>query len=217
MKTERLTEAWRLYEVGKEFKRRMGLYETVRQNERFYRGDQWHGTSADLPRPVFNLTRRITDYLVSSVFPGDISIRYTDDRLPFVDNSTVRTQIGEGIEILNKNAAYRWKRGNMKALSHEALLNAAVSGDAVFYCWWNAEHFGGQPFLGDIQTDLVNNTDLFVADVNSGDLQSQEYVMLAGRAGVASLRREARENGCTRDEVASIQPDDLQQTRTYDS
>jgi len=211
------TAAWQDYEAGKDYKRRLGLYETVRRNERFYRGDQWHGTNADLPRPVFNLTRRITDYLVCSVFPGDVLIRYTDDRLPFVDNSVVRAQIGDGIEILNKNAAYRWKRGNMKALSHEALLNAAISGDAVFYCWWNAEHFGGQPFLGDIQTDLVNNTDLFVADVNSTDLQSQEYVMLAGRASIASLRKEAKENGCSKEEINGILPDDKLDARTFDS
>ena len=36
-----LNKAWLQYEKGKEYKRRIGLYETVRRNERFYRGDQW--------------------------------------------------------------------------------------------------------------------------------------------------------------------------------
>ena len=69
MKTERLTEAWRLYEVGKEYKRRMGLYETVRRNEKFYRGEQWKAADDGLPRPVFNVVRRVADYLISSIAP----------------------------------------------------------------------------------------------------------------------------------------------------
>ena len=36
---EHTTKAWQQYEAGKEYKRRIGLYETVRKNERFYRGD----------------------------------------------------------------------------------------------------------------------------------------------------------------------------------
>ena len=68
MKTSAETAAWRQYEAGRNFKQRIGLYETVRVNERFYRGDQWQGVgNADLPRPVFNIVRRIADYLICNV------------------------------------------------------------------------------------------------------------------------------------------------------
>ena len=64
-----MTKAWEQYEAGKAYKRRIGLYERVRQNERFYRGDQWFGSSAaaELPKPVFNVIRRVVDYLICSV------------------------------------------------------------------------------------------------------------------------------------------------------
>ncbi|MBQ7347181.1 MAG: hypothetical protein IJW55_04430 [Clostridia bacterium] len=213
---EQTTKAWQLYEAGKDYKRRIGLYETVRRNERFYRGDQWHGSESDLPRPVFNLVRRITDYLVSSVLPGDISIRYTDDKLPYLESEAVRAQVIKGLEILDRNAAYRWKRGNLRALAHRALLNAATAGDGVFYCWWDAKANDGQPFLGEVRTDLIDNTDLFVADVNSTDLQGQEYILLAGRATVSSLRREAVENGMSEREAAAIVGDSETETRAGD-
>lgn len=45
MKASGETAAWRQYEAGRDYKRRIGLYETVRTNERFYRGDQWKGIS----------------------------------------------------------------------------------------------------------------------------------------------------------------------------
>ncbi len=198
------TTAWQEYEAGKEYKRRIGLYETVRRNERFYRGDQWHGSQTDLPRPVFNLVRRITDYLVCAVLPKDLSISYTDDKLPFIDNSALRESINNGLRILNQNAAYRWDRSGMKALSHKALLNAALSGDGVFYCWWDNTQKNGQPFVGDIRTDLIDNTDFFVADVNKTDVQSQDYLILAGRASVESLRAEAIANGMSEREAQSI-------------
>ena len=98
---ENTTVAWRQYEAGKEYKRRIGLYENTRRNERYYRGDQWYGSSApDLPRPVFNVVRRIVDYLVCAVVSGNISICYTDDDLPFTESSAERELLSREIELL---------------------------------------------------------------------------------------------------------------------
>ncbi|MBQ7384075.1 MAG: hypothetical protein IJV72_04715, partial [Clostridia bacterium] len=72
------SKAWSQYEAGKAYKRSIGLYEKVRVNERFYRGDQWYGSGAeDLPKPVFNIVKRVVDYLVCSVAASDISLSYT--------------------------------------------------------------------------------------------------------------------------------------------
>ena len=201
------TRAWQAYEAGKEYKRRIGLYETVRRNERFYRGDQWYDSHSELPRPVFNLVRRITDHLVCSVIPGDISIHYTDDKLPFLQSSELKERVTRGLEILDRNAAYRWKRDEMQAMMHQALLNAAVSGDGIFYCWWDDSKRDGQLYHGDVHTELIGNANLFVADVNRSDLQSQEYILLSGRASVDALRREAIAAGVDQKQIATILPD----------
>lgn len=198
------SRTWQQYEAGKEYKRKIGFYETVRKNERFYRGNQWYGDSSDLPHPVFNLVRRIVDYLVGAVLPGDISIRYTDERFPFLDHAALRQSVQEGISLLEKNAAYRWKQGHMTELVNRALLNAALTGDGVFFCWWDDKKDCGQPFLGDIRTDLIDSSDLFVADVNSTDLQTQEYIILSGRSPVSSLRLEAANAGLSTDEIEKI-------------
>ena len=120
-----IEKTWKQYEAGKEHKRRIGLYETVRRNERFYRGDQWSGSNADLPHPVFNLTRRITDYLVCAVAPERLTVTYTDDKLPFIDNASLRATVQNGLTLLSKNASYRWKQNQMNALSYQALMDAA--------------------------------------------------------------------------------------------
>lgn len=207
MKQDSITAAWQLYEAGKEYKRRIGLYETVRRNEKFYRGDQWSGADDGLPHPVFNIVRRIVDFLIGAVAPKELTVHYTDDRLPFLDNSALRDSVNAGLELLNKNASYRFTHGRIDELSGRALLDAALTGDGIFYCWWDNSCRCGQPFCGDIRTDLVRNTGYFPADPTLDDVQSQDWIILAGRATVASLRREAEEGGMSHEEAMKILPD----------
>jgi hypothetical protein len=121
----------------------------------------------------------------------------------------MRNVLTRGISILNRNAAWRWKHGKMASLSYKALLDAAITGDGVFYCWWDPDQRNGQAFDGDIRTDVIDSTNLFVADVNSSDIQSQKYVMLSGRASVESLRREALAAGAHEADVAKIVADSI--------
>ena len=102
----------------------------------------------------------------------------------------------------------------MEALSYKALLDAAVSGDGIFYCWWDPDRRNGHDFDGDICTDVIDSTNLFVADVNSSNIQTQKYVILAGRASVESLRREALAAGASEIDVAKIVTDE-ENTGTY--
>lgn len=207
MKQDPTTAAWRSYEAGKAYKRRIGLYETVRRNERFYRGEQWSSADDGLPRPVFNVIRRILDHLIGSVAPRELSVRYTDDRLPFLDNAALRERVREGLEALDRNAAYRFTHDRIDELCGRALLDAALTGDGIFYCWWDGDCLCGQPFCGDIRTDLVRSTCFFPADPTLDDVQSQEWIILSGRASVTALRREAEENGVSRTELLRILPD----------
>ena len=203
-----ITPAWSLYESGLEYNRKINLYETNRQNERFYRGEQWDGYDRDLPRPVFNVTRRIVDYLVGAISPQNISIRYTDEKLPYLNSSALQKTVAEGLSLLEQNAAYRWKTGRMDEIANRALLNAAISGDGVFFCWWDGAKESGQPFSGEIRTDVVDGANLFLCDVNNPDIQAQEYIILSGRAPVNDLRREALEAGADEETLAKILPDD---------
>lgn len=210
---DNITKAWERFEAGREYKRRIGLYHTVRENERFYRGDQWHGVDpCGLPTPVFNVIKRITDYMVSSVARQPLSIVYSDDSMPVTEMCESKKQLKNGLELLNGNAAYRFDKSKMDVLIRQALLDAAISGDGVFYCYWEPGLKTGQAHTGDIKTVLCDNTDLFVADVNSRDIQEQDYVMLAGRDTVEHLFSEAVKNGVKREEAAKIRPDEVSES-----
>lgn len=203
-----ISKAWRQYEAGLEYKRRIGLYDTVRRNERYYRGEQWEGEGDGLPRPVFNIIRRIVDYMVCSVASGDTSICFSDENLPALTDPETAAALRSAIGALSANASYRWEQSHMDSLTYQLLSDAALSGDGVVYCWWDTSRTTGQDYTGDISTRLVDNVDLFVADVNRADLQSQDYIILSGRDSVLRLRAEARRAGQSEEQLARIVADD---------
>lgn len=202
------TNTWRQYEAGCDYKRRIGLYETVNTNERYLRGDQWSDGGGDLPKPVFNVLRRITDYIISTVFSRKASIVYTCDDMPFTGDAAFSEKLRGAVEMLGKNVSYRWENCKMDKLMKKALYDAAISGDGVIYSYFDPSVRTAQPYKGDIVSDVVDNVDLFVADVNKADIQSQEYIILSGRQSVSSLRAEAVAAGMTRkDAERLIYPD----------
>ena len=201
------TKAWSQYEAGKAYKTRIGLYETTRRNECFYRGEQWQSSEAQgLPKPVFNIIRRVIDYLVCSVASADLSIRFSDDNLPFSapqDEQSIRSLL----ETLTKNAAYRWEKCDMDAKLIELLTDAAISGDGALYCYWDETAAGAGEYTGDIVTMVADGSCIYPADVNSRDIQSQEYIIISGRSSVYSLRREAESFGVPAEDIAKISAD----------
>ena len=200
--------AWEQYEAGKDYKRRIGLYETIRQNERFYRGQQWQlGEGTELPRPVFNIVRRIIDYLVCSVASANLTVSFTDENLPYVKNEAERKRLRRGLEILSSNAAYRWERSGLDHKLLRLLTDAAITGDGVMYCYWDCNAKTPQLFSGDSVSEVIDNVNLFVSDVNRADIQTQDYIIIAGRAAASSLRREALEFGASEEDIKKILPD----------
>ena len=204
-----INKAWEQYERGKEFKRRIGLYDTVKTNERYYRGEQWqYGEGKNLPHPVFNIIGRVINYLVCSVCASDVSIRYSDETLPYVTSEAEIRSIEDGINTLSSNASYRWKKDGMRNVMIKLLTDAALSGDGVLYCYWDTDKKGSQAFEGDITTDRIDNVNVFPADVNKADIQSQEYIIISGRASVASLIAEAERFGASESDIKTICSDD---------
>lgn len=212
-----LNKTWLQYEAGKDHKRKIGLYSTIRENERFYRGDQWYGVPSDgLPRPVFNIVRRVVDYLTCSVAPSKVRIRYSDEHLPYFGDTETCTRSMRASHLLSANARYRWERSGMDAKIYQIARDAAVTGDGILYCYWDPGESGDGRYTGDIATDVIDSSDIFVADPNRHDIQSQDYIILSGRASVLSLRREARECGACEADVLRIVSDSASPECTSD-
>lgn len=210
------TVSWRLYDAGREYNRRIGLYATIRKNERFYRGDQWHGTENDgLPHPVFNIIRRVTDYLVSSVGSGKVGFSFVTDDV-MTKNDLLAEKKQTALNVLSDAAIGLWNDSRVERTVPALLLDAALTGDAALYCRWNGDKGHAGRFSGNVETDRIDGSNLFVADVSSPDIQSQDWVMLAGRASVKDLRHDAALAGIPEADCMKILPDENRDTEVGD-
>ena len=202
-------KAWLQYEKGKEHKCRIGLYETVRRNERFYRGEQWqNGEGQGIPHPVFNIIQRVINFLVCSVASANISLKFTDENLPFAHSGKDADLIKNAVSVITENTTYRWKNCGMDRKMLQFLTDAAITGDGALYCYWDVNKKSPQRFEGDIVTELVDNVNIFPADVNKPDIQSQDYIIISGRDSVNHLIEEAHSFGVSEEDIKKISPDE---------
>lgn len=205
-KQQSFTEEWQLYEKGKEYHYAIGLYDRVNTNERFYRGDQWEGVqSGGLPTPVFNLFRRIIDYFTSTVLSGAVRLRFSLDSPLAPDGGTGGAT--DAVEKLNRISDYRWEKQKMDAMLADALRDAAISGDAVCYTYWDPSVRTGQAYTGDFVSVLVDNTNVFFGNPNCRDVEKQPYILISMRETVQDLRAQALANGRSGEEIRKITPD----------
>ncbi len=198
------TRAFREYEAGRDYKRSLGIFESARRNERFYRGDQWYGEAADdCPTPVFNVIRRVVDYQVSSVLPQRADVRYTDEDMS--GDAAKNPAFAATLEAMSRHAGDIWERSRMTGAVKTALLDAALCGDGVFYSYLDTSPRRRRG--GEIITAAIDASCVYPADVTSPDVQSQEYIIVASRRRVSDIRREAREAGLDPSEIEKIVPD----------
>ncbi len=215
-KTMPFTEEWQLYEKGKEYNYSINLYENVNTNERFFRGDQWDNlNSGGLPTPVFNIFKRIISYFSSSIMQTPVKMRFSFGS-PYGGSGFSEEEASAASEKLNRIADMRWEKNKMHDLLASSLTDAAVSGDAVCYTYWDPEIKTGQPFTGDFVSVLIDNTNVFFGNPNSKNVQKQPYILIAQRETVSDLIMQARKNGRNKEEIDKIAPDNDFETQSGD-
>ncbi|MBE6550570.1 MAG: hypothetical protein E7665_00405 [Ruminococcaceae bacterium] len=203
------SEDFELYEAGKEYNRTIGYYENAKKNERFYRGDQWYGVeSADLPTPVFNVFKRVINYFVSTIMSQKISVKYSAEGLYAMGTLSDKEKTDKTCKLLSDYINYRFEKDKISALFTKGIFDAAITGDCFLYTYWDPSKRTCQGFSGDFVTTLYDGANVFFGDVNSNDTEEQPYILLSGRELVTRLRREARENGASREVITAITPDD---------
>ncbi len=191
------------YEQGISYKSSIGLFKNVNEAERLFAGDQWAGLSAsNMPKPVFNIIKRIIQYKIAAIKSNPTSVTVTRDSLfPKIPENE---KVGE---ILTALIASVWERLKMDARNYSGLKDAALSGDYILYFYWDSEVKTGQPYTGDINCETVDNVNFFPGNPHSSDIQSQPYIILSFRELTENVRAEARANGIPEKQCNSIRPD----------
>lgn len=192
---------WREYQEGVDFCQRIGLFDTVRNNENFFIGKQWEGVEAKgLPTPVFNFIRRIVLYLVATT---------AADNIKFNASPLQKSAAGDKLcKAINGEFASIFEQNKMGLLIREFARNAAVDGDGCLYAYFDPE-LAGTGGLGGIRTEIVENSRVFFGNPNVREPDKQPFIILARRETVDKLRKRAAAFDGDADEVV---PDGEQST-----
>lgn len=196
------TRAWRLYEEGRNYNMRLSpnQYKLVDTNIEFYAGNQWlHLPStpamASLPKPTFNIIKRVTNVQVASLMSSGISVHL--EPLSYYDGSSVEDPDSNACEFAQAELENLFNKFKLDYRARDALFDGAQTGDycAHFYFDPTALPYGGRlgPHVrGEIKMELIDGVNVMFGNPNSRDAQAQPYILVIGRDTVANLNAELR-------------------------
>ena len=193
------------YNAGIQFNNGIDLYECVSVNEDFFIGKQWEGVRSNgLPTPVFNFLKRVVLFSVANVSTDNLKLHAK----PLASSGQYPAKILEVLtDIINDQFSQIFEFNKMGSCIREFTRNAAVDGDGCTYTYWDPDVETGQPSRGAIRTEVLSNTQVLFGNPNSRDVQSQPYILIERRMMVSEVKRRARANGVSEDEVDSITAD----------
>lgn len=216
-----ITEAWKRYEDGRLYNNRLepNQYRVVNANTEFYAGNQWvhlpeTASMARLPKPTFNIIKRITQLFVSSLASSASTIKY--EPLSYYDGANLDDPDTNASVFANAEVKNLFEKFKMDYRIREALTDGAISGDYCAHFWFDPDAlpYGGAfgPYRGEIQMELVDGLNVMFGNPNTSDVQSQPYIIIVGRDTVGALKEEferCRKNkvGKTNETYTEIMPD----------
>lgn len=211
---EKITDAFELYEHGKEYNIQIDYYNTCETNERFAFGDQWAGVdSRGLPTPQFNQFKRIINYMIAYLCSSPYKINYSLQNV--AKDNPKYDEIKNTINNLNKIIESKWENDKIDILIKNALLNAVTSGDMCSYVYWDSEVDTGQQdisgvkLMGDYVTELLDGVNVMLGNpndlrINVNGKAYQPYILVVGRDTVLRLKNEAKKNKVGEKEIQKI-------------
>lgn len=205
----RETPEWLQYQAGIDYNNKINLYSTVDKNERFYAGDQWYGVQSNgLPTPVFNMFKRIINYFIAAILSQNIKMQFVPENVGDEPENEDEEFIKDAAELISDYTETLWEKKKMNQKVRQWLLDAAISGDASGYIWWNMNIDTGQDMQGDIDVSTIDNVNVFFGNPNDREVESQPYIIISFRELVSKLKEEAKANKIPQKQIDLISSDE---------
>ncbi len=194
-----VTEVWKRCEKGIRFNRSLSpdLYSLVSANAEFFAGNQWLNmpetpAMARLPKPVFNIIKRVASLFVASLTSSPVSLVFE----PLRGGAAEEAELAE---LATAEVAALFDKFKMDYRIREALFAAAQTGDYCAHFWFDpeAEPYGGAPggARGELRMELVEGVNVIFGDPYTHEVESQPYILILGREDAEKLRAEALRYG----------------------
>lgn len=175
-------------------------YEVIDTNIAFATGDQWRGVQADgLPKPVFNIIKRVKQFKIASLKGDSISIAIQPMEYRPQSNDLNMQQKVKNTDLANAELKNILENVNFDAKSRSLLSDGFDTGDWCLHWYFDIDE---QPFKqyrpevkGVIKAEIIDSTNVMFGNPNTREVEKQPYIILIGRDLVKNLKEEAKKNG----------------------
>ena len=224
----RKTEAWLRYERGRSYNNRLipNQYNLVNTNIEFFAGNQWLHLAQTpamqkLPKPVFNIIKRVASLFVASLTSSAASISFDElsDYAAGALQAAGEGHLGDadGAEVATAEVQNLLEKFKMDFRIREALFDGAQTGDYCAHFWWDPEAvpYGGAfgPYKGAIQMELVDGINVMFGNPNTANVERQPYILIVGRDTTENLREEMKSHRRGKP-IGELQPDSEYDTQS---
>ena len=211
------TKDWELYQAGVKYNNSLygdekNYYDVIDANLAFSNGDQWRNVKGEgLPKPVFNIIKRVKQFKVASLKSDSVSIniepmQYQPDSLDENMQSNIHKTDLANAEIKNV-----FEKINFDAKSRTLLMDGFDTGDFCLHFFWDDKVEPYKNFQdsikGSIGVEVIDSTNILFGNPNTRYVEKQPYIIIVGRDFVKNLKEEFIANGGSKDLAESIEAD----------
>ena len=163
------TPIWTLYERGRNYHRRVGIYTDTDRNYRFYNGNQWEGAKLGEVEPVQkNFIKPIVKYKVAVIHDNLYALNYSSQNF---ENPAFQREAERYCDILNRYAHRVWEQEKMDFKLRRITKDAAINDEGIIYIDFDKEKM--MPV-----NEIVKKNDIYYGNENDDDIQSQPYARI---------------------------------------
>ena len=189
------TSIWQLYERGRNYHRRTGIYTDTDRNYQFYNGNQWEGAKLGDVEPVQkNFIKPIVKYKVSVIHDNLYAINYSSQNY---ENQAFRKEAERYCELLNGYAAKVWERDKLDFKGRRITKDAAINDEGIIYVNFDREKMSPV-------NEIVKKNDIYYGNENDDDIQNQPYILIRKRMPVINAIDLAIAEGMSEDKASYI-------------
>lgn len=189
------TPTWGLYEKGRNYHRRVGIYVDTDRNYRMYNGNQWEGAKLGDVEPVQkNFIKPIVKYKIAVIHDNLYAINYSSQNYESIEFQKMASRY---CDLLNGYAARVWEKDKMDFKGRRITKDAAINDEGILYV--NYDEDKQMPI-----NEIVKKNDIYYGNENDDDIQSQPYILIRKRMPVANAMEFAEANGLGKEKLEYI-------------
>lgn len=189
------TPIWSLYEKGRNYHRRVGIYTDTDRNYRFYNGDQWAGAKLGDVEPVQkNFIKPIVKYKLSVIHSNLYAVNYSSENFA---NADFYRESSRYTDMLNSYARRIWERDKMDDKGREVTKDGAINDEGIIYVDFDKEKM--MPV-----NEVIKKNEVYYGNENNDDIQSQPYILIRKRMPVSNAVEFALANGLSAEKTSFI-------------